>query len=269
MRQLRVLVIGAHPDDCDGGCGGIALKYCRSGCTVRFVSVTDGSAGHQSLCREELAQIRRAEAQASAAAGGFTYTVLDNPDGRLEVNLKTRDGLLRIIRDFGPDILFTHRPNDYHPDHRYTAQLVQDNSYLIMVPNVCPDTPIMKSQPAIFYMRDSFKRPYPFTPDITVNIDDVIGKKLELITCHKSQFSDFLPWIDRLQLAIPQGYDNNRYAYDFVYGNDGDTARLYRELLTARYGDQKGNAVQYAEAFEMSEYGRQIPTEEMGDYFPL
>ncbi|MEA4831113.1 MAG: PIG-L deacetylase family protein [Oscillospiraceae bacterium] len=269
MLKLRILIIGAHPDDCDGGCGGIALKYIKEGCTVQFVSVTDGSAGHQSYKREALAKIRKSEAQASAAVGGLTYLVLDNPDGRLEVNLNTRDELLRIIRNFAPDIIITHRPNDYHPDHRYTSQLVQDNSYLIMIPNVCPDTPALKFQPAIFYMSDSFKRPYSFSPNVAVSIDDVIDRKLEMVSCHKSQFFDFLPWIDRLQKGIPEDYDDSKYAYDCVNGSDRRSADRFRNLLIARYGEQRGSAVEYAEAYEMSEYGSQISEEEINDYFPL
>lgn len=267
-KKLNIMVIGAHPDDCDGGCGGIVLKYRKLGHAVQFVSTTNGSAGHQSYDRPTLAKIRKMESQTVAEKSGISYLVLDYDDGRLEVNLESREKILRIIRRFSPDIIFTHRPNDYHPDHRYTSQLVQDSSYLVMIPNVCPDTPVMKVQPIICYMSDSFKRPYPFSPDIAVGIDDVIEQKLEMVSCHKSQYFDFLPYLDHLQNLIPTDYDDSRYAYDCVNTCDAKTANNYRKQLIARYGKETGQAVKYAEAYEISEYGRQIEKDEIDNYFP-
>jgi LmbE family N-acetylglucosaminyl deacetylase len=268
-KTLHIMVIGAHPDDCDGGCGGLAIKYSSLGHKVKFISTTDGSAGHQSIGRAELGRIRKEEAKAAAVVGELEYQVLDYADGRLEANLDTRENLLRIIRNFSPDLIFTHRPNDYHPDHRYTSQLVQDASYLIMVPNICPDTPAMKFQPTIFYMRDNFKHPYVFTPNVVVSLDDVIDQKLKMVSCHKSQFFDWLPWIDRLQKAFPEDYDDSKFAYDCVNVNDRGAADKFRNLLIARYGSEAGISIEYAEAYEMSEYGNEIAQEEMNDFFPF
>lgn len=268
-KKLNIMVIGAHPDDCDGGCGGIALKYRKLGHAVQFISTTDGSAGHQSCDRSTLAKIRRAEAQLAGEKGDIFYQVMNDQDGRLEGNLKSRETILRVIRKFEPDIIFTHRLNDYHPDHRYTSQLVQDSSYLVMIPNVCPDTPPMKFQPIICFIKDGFKRPYPFSADIAVRIDDVIDRKLEMVSCHKSQYADFLPYMDHLQNLLPQDYDDSKYAFDCVNTSDAKTANEYREQLIARYGEKTGLAAKYAEVYEISEYGRQINKEEINDYFPL
>ena len=145
-------MIGAHPDDCDLTCGGIAIKYSKLGHKVKFVSVTNGDAGHQDHTREELAKIRAEEARQSALTAGIEYEVLDFHDGNLKVDIPTREKILGVIREFNPDLIFTHRPNDYHPDHRYTSILVQDASYLVMVPKVCPNVPYLKHQPIILYM---------------------------------------------------------------------------------------------------------------------
>jgi LmbE family N-acetylglucosaminyl deacetylase len=268
-KSIRLMVIGAHPDDCDGSCGGLAIQYSALGRAVKFVSVTDGSAGHQSIGRQALAKIRREEAKNVAAAANIEYQVLDFPDGRLEVNLGSRETILRIIRLFNPHIIITHRPNDYHPDHRYTSQIVQDASYLVRVPAVCQDTPAMTFQPAIFFMSDEFKRPYPFSPDAVVSTDDVFEQKVKMVSCHKSQYFDWLPWMDSIQNSLPDHYDVSRYAYDCMNSNDSGTADRFRNLLISRYGVAKGSSIKYAEAYELSEYGAKPSSDEWNEYFPV
>jgi LmbE family N-acetylglucosaminyl deacetylase len=269
IKNPRLMVIGAHPDDCDCYCGGLAVKYSRLGRAVQFVSVTDGSAGHQSLDRQTLAEIRKGEAKESAEAADINYLVLDYPDGRLEVNLETREAIIRLIRSFNPDIIITHRLNDYHPDHRYTSQLVQDASYLVMVPAICPDTPAIKRQSAIFFMSDTFEKPYPFTPSAIIGIDDVFGQKLKMVSSHRSQFFDWLPWLDSVQNALPEEYDTENYAFDFISCYDSRLANRFRQALTAKYGLQSGNTMRYAEAYELSEYGAPLSDDDWDVYFPL
>lgn len=266
MKKLNIMVVGAHPDDCEGGCGGTAIKYVREGCHVTFVSVTDGSAGHQTMDREILAKVRRQEAAESAKTAGIDSIVLSHPDGRLEADLEAREEMVRLIRRLRPDLIFTHRLNDYHPDHRNTSQIVEDSSYLVMVPAICPDTPALDYQPAIFFIHDSFERPYPFCADIAVAIDEVLEQKIRMTSCHRSQYSDFLPWMARKQGEIDENYEISRYPYDAIAGWDASTAEHCRSRLLARYG--KENAIRYAEAYEMSEYGRQLSPDELEDYFP-
>src|SRR5687768_10204017 len=136
---LRLLILGAHPDDADYFAGGTAALYRRHGHTVRMVSVTDGGAGHHEAAGPGLIKRRRAEAAASGKVIGADYIVLDAPDGGLMPTLENRRILIRLIREFQPDLILTHRPNDYHPDHRYTSQLVQDASYMLTVPAVAPE----------------------------------------------------------------------------------------------------------------------------------
>src|SRR5688572_24471858 len=111
-----LLVFGAHPDDCEYTTGGLAALFAKRGGRVRFVSVTNGDAGHQTLAGAQLATIRRAEAKAAADALGIESLVLDNHDGELLPTLDRRRQIIGIIREFKADLILTPRPNDYHPD---------------------------------------------------------------------------------------------------------------------------------------------------------
>ena len=175
---LRVIVFGAHPDDCDMDAGGTAALWAAKGHQVKCVSVTNGDAGHQSEGGGALARRRRAEAQEAGRRLGIAeYEVLDNHDGELEPTLAVRQEVIRRIRRWNADVVIAPRPNDYHPDHRYTGVLVQDTAYMVMVPNVCPDTPPLRKNPVFLYSQDHFQRPNPFRPDVAVAIDSVIERR--------------------------------------------------------------------------------------------
>src|SRR5215467_8173448 len=186
MLPLHILVLGAHPDDADYKAGGTAARWRQLGHEVKFVSVTDGGAGHQTLRGEVLVARRRAEAQAAGAIIGASYDVLDHPDGGLLPTLEARHQLIRLIRGFRPDLVLTHRPNDYHPDHRYTSTLVMDAAYLLTVPAVCPDVPHLPRDPVLAYFSDGFTRPVPFRPDVVVDIGPVAETVVRMLDCHVS-----------------------------------------------------------------------------------
>src|SRR5258708_18141825 len=166
QQPLRVIAIGAHPDDCDIGAAGTAVKFVALGHKVKFLSVTNGDAGHQTMGGGALAQRRRAEAMESARRLGIEYEVLDNHDGELLPSLEVRKQIIRRIREWNADIVIAPRPNDYHPDHRYTGVLVQDAAYMVVVPNVAPDLPLLPRNPVFFYFQDNFQRPTPFRPHL-------------------------------------------------------------------------------------------------------
>src|SRR5689334_10381543 len=201
--RLRVLAFGAHPDDCDFTAGGVGALYTRQGHEVLFVSVTNGDAGHHEMGGARLAQRRRAEAAAAGAAIGIRYEVLDNHDGELLPTLENRRQIISIIRSFRPDLVMTPRPNDYHPDHRYTSQLIQDAAYMVTVPNVCAFAEHLPVDPVIVYVSDTFQRPYPFTPDVVVAIDDVVEQKVDMAACHVSQVYEWLPYNGRYLDQVP------------------------------------------------------------------
>jgi LmbE family N-acetylglucosaminyl deacetylase len=167
-QPVRVLIIGAHPDDADIKAGGTAAKWCDHGTVVRLVSLTAGRAGHQSQHGPELARRRTAEADAAARSIGATYEILDIPDGELDDRLEYRQRVIRLIRTFRPDVLITHRTTDYHPDHRFAGLLVQDAAYLLTVPAVCADVPHLSAMPVFLYFSDAFRKPCRFDPDIAV-----------------------------------------------------------------------------------------------------
>lgn len=266
--KMRVLVIGAHPDDCELGTGGAAIKFRRQGHTVKYIYATNGDAGHHEYGGGKLANIRSQEVKKSCAVAGIEYEILDNHDGYLEVTIKLREKFIQIIRSFAPDLIITHRPNDYHPDHRNTSLLVQDSSYLITVPNICPLTPPLSKQPVILYMHDNFKRPYEFVPHVIISIDDVMEEKLEMLNCHESQFYEWLPWNRGEADTVPENCDERKkWLFEYQSRRYENIANKYREELINKYGVIHGGKIRFAEAFEISEYGRQLSGKEVLKYF--
>src|SRR5205085_2988336 len=142
----------------------------------------------------ELARRRKAEAAASGAVIGAAYEVLDNHDGELLPTLDNRRQIIRLMRSFRPDLVLTHRPNDYHPDHRYTSQLVQDAAYMVTVPPIVADTPHLERNPVIAYLPDDFQKPYPFQPTVAVDVSGVVDRIAAMLHCHASQFYEWLPY---------------------------------------------------------------------------
>src|ERR1035437_122536 len=160
--SIRVIVFGGHPDDCDRTAGGTAIKFVKMGCKVKFVSLTNGDAGHQLMGGGILAQRRLAEAQEAGRHFGVEYTVLDNHDGELMPTLENRLKVIREIRKWNADIVIAPRPDDYHPDHRYTCILVQDASFMVIVPNIASETPALKKNPVFLYPTSS-------DPDVAID----------------------------------------------------------------------------------------------------
>jgi len=216
-----------------------------------------------------LARRRAAEAAAAAAEAGIESVVLDIHNNGLEADIPTREIFIRLIREYAPDIIFTHRPWDYHPDHRRASLLVQDSSYAVLIPNVCPLTPVLKKTPAIFYTCDHFKKPAEFMPDVAVAIDDVMDIKIRIVRAHESQIYEWLPWVDGQLDKIP-GDEAGRLAWitDKQQARDKKTADRFRNELIARYGPEAGARIQFAEAFERCEYGARLNDDEIRAMFP-
>jgi LmbE family N-acetylglucosaminyl deacetylase len=267
--QLHVLIIGAHPDDAEESCGTAAL-YLASGHNVKLVSVTNGDAGHQVMGGGELMRRRAEEARKSGDILGIEYQLLDNHDGELMPTLENRRKIIRLIREFHSDIVITHRLNDYHPDHRNTAQLVLDAAYMVTVPNICPETPILKKNPVILYTSDNFSKPTLFEPDVVVGIDETIEKKIDMYDCHVSQMYEWLPWNMGIIDQVPKGKAEKReWMAKYRRGEAEQMATKYRDKLITLYGAEKGSRIKYAEAFEDSEYGTRLNKENIPVLFPF
>jgi LmbE family N-acetylglucosaminyl deacetylase len=266
--RIRVIAFGAHPDDCDIRMAGTAAQFAAMGHLVKFVAVTNGDAGHQSQGGGALAKRRRAEAQEAGRRLGIAeYEVLDNHDGELLPSLHVREQIIRRIRQWNADLVLAPRPNDYHPDHRYTGILVQDAAYMVVVPNVAPDTPPLEKNPVFLYFQDHFQRPNPFRPDIAVAIDDVFDKKIAALDAHVSQFYEWLPWVDRRLHEVPKDPAERRKWLAQERG--GRITPEVRKALEKWYGPERAAKVQYAEAFEICEYGRQPSDAEIRQLFPM
>lgn len=266
--KLRVLAIGAHPDDCDIKFGGTAAKMAAAGHAVKFVSVTNGDAGHQTLAGAALAKRRYLETQESARRLGIAeYQVLDNHDGELMPTLEVRKQIIRIIRDWKADIVIAPRTNDYHPDHRYTAMLVQDAAYMVVVPNVATDTPRLERNPVFMYFQDGFQKPYPFRPDVVVPIDDVWEKKVSALDAHASQFYEWLPWVDGRLDEVPKD-PKERRAWLGKRRVQPLTDEV-RKVLAEEIGAEAAAKVRYVESFELCEYGRRPSLQELRAMFPI
>jgi LmbE family N-acetylglucosaminyl deacetylase len=267
IAQTRVIAFGAHPDDCDIRAAGTAALFKAAGAAVKFVSVTNGDAGHQTMKGAELAARRLGEAKESARRLGIEYEVLENHDGELLPTLEVRRQIIREIRQWNADIVLAPRPNDYHPDHRYTGVLVQDAAYMVVVPNLIPEVPALRKNPVFLYYEDNFQRPNPFRPDIAVDLDSVIDKKVEALDSHVSQFYEWLPWVDGKLGDVPAG-SAERKAWLKRTRTRPITPQV-RASLIKWYGAQKGNAAQFYEAFEICEYGVQPDEARIRELFPM
>ena len=269
--KLRIIAFGAHPDDNELRLAGTAAKWAALGHHVKFVSVTNGDIGHWREAGGPLARRRTQEVQQAAKLLGITTQVLDLHDGELEPTLENRRTITRLIRDWKADIVLGHRPEDYHPDHRAVGVLVRDASYMVTVPFFCPDTPHLERNPVFLSYEDRFTRPEPMRADIVVAIDDVVEKKLAAVEAMPSQFYEgganggaaLVPSDEagkaRRTTEVREGF-RKRFA---------STAQRFRDRLREFYGAQRGDAVQYAEAFEISEYGRRPSAEEIRRLFPF
>lgn len=267
---LRILVVGAHPDDCEFKAAGTAALYRAGGHRVKFVSVTNGESGHHRIGGEELIRIRKAEAEASAAVCGVEYEILSHRDGHLLPSLQARLEIIRLIRRFEPDLVLTHRPNDYHPDHRYTSQLVCDAAYLVTVPPVAADVPHLRDNPVFAYLSDHFQRPYPFTPDVVVDVEPVLEQAVEMLHCHKSQFYDWLAYNHRYEDELPHSDDERRaWLAEFYKRRIAPLADRFRDRLIELYGPERGRSIRYVEAFETCEYGSPLTGEARRRLFPF
>lgn len=276
---MKILMIGAHQDDNEFRCGGLAHKYVQMGYDVRFLSMCNGCGGHHILSPEETVRTRAAESAKVAKFLGVQYDVWDIDDCNLVADLATRKRLIRYIREFSPDMIITHRTNDYMPDHRAAGQLVQDASYLLIVPHECPDVPAMRKMPLIMYNEDAFSNP-AFRADIVLDMDSEIDTKLKIASFNVSQVYEWLPYSEGSEKEVPTD-DEARFKWlkgmeitsdttdeEIMAAKGGysvryaKTAASFRKKLIERYGYEKGAKIRYAEAFELSEYGAKL-TEEL------
>jgi len=270
VKTLRIIAIGAHPDDCDFKFGGTAALFSEMGHKVKFLTLTNGDAGHQNMGGGVLGNRRRKEAREAGNILGVEYEVLDNHDGELVPGLEVRNEVIRKIREWDADIVLGLRSNDYHPDHRNAGIIVQDAAYLVIVPNIVSDTPPLKKNPVFLYMNDNFQKPNPFSQDVAVIIDKVMKKKIQALAAHESQMFEWGPWISgKKNIAIPE---NSKKRVDWLNEKYNGKKIFNQEELKAIktwYPEKNISEVKNAEFFELCEYGYQPTKNELEQLFPM
>lgn len=281
---MKILMIGAHQDDNEFRCGALAKKYVDLGHEVTFLSMCNGCGGHHILTPEETTATRAKESAKVAELLGITYDVWDIDDCSIVADLETRRRLIRYIRKISPDLIIAHRTIDYHADHRAAAQLVQDASYLLIVPHECPDVPAMKTCPVIMYFEDRFTNP-EFKADVVIDIDTEIDIKLKIANINVSQVYEWLPytngqtvpddpkerfeWLKGMDIT-PETTDEEVLAAQRGYAvRYAKTAARFRKELIEKYGVERGSKIRYAEAYQVSEYGSPLTEEKKKELFPF
>lgn len=267
---LRLLILGAHPDDAEYHAGGLAAIYRRLGHDVKMVSVTNGDAGHYQLRGQVLATTRRAEAHASGDVIDAPYKVWDFHDGKLEPTFDVREQIIREIRTYKPDLVLTHRPNDYHPDHRAVGQAVQDASYLVTVPPIVPDAPALMKDPVVAYLNDLFTKPTPMEPHVVLDVTGELDTIVQMLACHRSQVFDWLPYNEGVLDQVPDD-DDAKFAWlrDWYIDKIKPFAERYRDAIIATYGQERGQAIEHVHVFEVSEYAAPLDDAARRRLFPM
>jgi LmbE family N-acetylglucosaminyl deacetylase len=269
--KLRIIIFGAHPDDAEYRGAGVAMKWAKMGHHVKLVSATNGDIGHWQIAGGPLAQRRTKEVMEVARRLGVTTEVLDIHDGEIMPTLENRRSFTRLIRQWNADIVITNRPNDYHPDHRYTSILVQDSAYMVTVPFFAPDVPPLQKNPVFLYTADRFQKPNPFTADVAVSIDEVIEPTLDALLVMESQIHE--GGANGNAKLYPADEAARRQRREAVRKNlarrYAGAADAYRPALVKFYGNERGQKVRYAQAFEICEYGRRPSAEELKQMFPF
>lgn len=271
--KQRIIVFGAHPDDAEYKTGGTAAKWAKLGHHVKLVSVTNGDIGHWQMAGGPLAQRRTAEVSAAAKILGTTSQVLDIHDGELLPTLEHRKLITKLIREWRADIVISHRPWDYHPDHRYVGVLVQDAAFMVTVPYFCPDVPPLKKNPVFLYSSDGFRKPYPFDPDIAVSVDDVFETKLAAIHQLPSQaYEGGANGSEEHVRSVPPESNpaaRKTWLKERWSSRQSTEANKARDVLIRLYGEDRGKAVKHAETFEICEYGSRPSGDELRRLFPF
>ncbi len=265
----KLLILGAHPDDAEYFAGGLATRYRQLGRTVKIVSVTDGSSGHHERSSEELVPIRRQEALNAGQIIGAAYETWDFPDARLQPTLEVRQRIICEIRQFQPDLVLTHRPFDYHPDHRAVGQAVQDASYLVTVPLVVNEVPALRKDPVIAYMYDPFTRPVSIRCDVVLDVSDQLSTIARMLACHRSQLFEWLAYEEGILDTVPKDETEKlQWVEAWIARHVRPRALRYRQDLIDRCGPQRGQEIEFIELFEISEYAKQLRDQDRGILFP-
>lgn len=231
----KILIICAHPDDAELECGGFIMKY-RTRFDISVLILTNGSRGSRDNLSHDtiLSEIREKEARQAAVYGNYSVFFGCFNDGELMDSLDIRNKIISFIRLIKPVAVFTHRDNDYHPDHRCVSRMVQDSLVAIYCDGYLPEYPAIDYVPAVLFFWNRFDRPSKFSCDLYIDITDYIEEKKQLLEIHTSQFSN-------KELIESELYKKGRIINQLYskmnegYGEAFELCQYLREQDVARY----------------------------------
>jgi len=182
---VRVLAVGAHPDDVEFLCAGTLVKCVARGDEVTIAVATNGEVGSSTLAKHEIAAIRKKEAEASASLLGARLIWMGFPDEFLFSDAATRTRFIDVLREANPDFVIAHSPGDYHPDHRISGEIITDARILSTIRNIVTEHPPCAKIPHVYYM-DTLGG-VDFAPELFVDITREIETKKAMLLKHESQ----------------------------------------------------------------------------------
>lgn len=182
---MNILAIGAHPDDVEESCAGTLAKYAKMGHKIFIATATNGNVGSSTLSMEEIAKVRKEEARKAASIIGAEYICLDYDDEMLFEDRSVRLAFIDLVRYCKADVILTHSPEDYNPDHELTSKIIRDIAVMIPVPHIKTKNPPNDKIPIIAYFEPVHG--LGFIPTEYVDITDTMEIKKAMCAEHKSQ----------------------------------------------------------------------------------
>ena len=202
--NLKVFAVGCHPDDIEFMMSGTLMRLKEAGYEIHYMNVANGSCGSDVLERDDIVRIRREESMAAAALIGAVYheSISNDLEVFYERELLFRMGA--VMREVAPDIILTHSPVEYMEDHSNTCRLAVSAAFSRGMKNflTIPETATVTKTVTIYHcLPYGLQTPLrePVSADLYIDVTEVMDKKSEMLSCHKSQKE----WLD-----VSQGMDS-------------------------------------------------------------
>lgn len=236
----------AHPDDAEILCAGTLIRLAGLGWEVHIATMTAGDCGSATLSAEAAAALRKAEAARSAGLVGAHYRCLEEHDGFVMYDKPTLRKVVDLMRTVAPGIVISHAPSDYMMDHEQTSLLARGASFLFAAPNASAIPPVSGLRVPHLYFTDPLEGRAPSGhvagATTVIRIAKELRKKIEMLSCHKSQFE----WMehhnqsgDLARMVERHAIDRGRLigavaaeAFDQFLGHGYPSDDLLRDLLS-------------------------------------
>lgn len=239
---MNILAVGAHPDDVETMCAGTLAKYASQGHKVFIATATNGNIGSSTLSKDEIGKIRKQEAANSAAIIGAEYICLDYDDELFYETLDVRMSFINLVRHCKADVIFTHNPHDYNPDHELTSKIINDIAVMVPIAKLETEEEPYDVIPSIWYFEPANSMGFVLTD--YVDITDFYETKMKMLGCMESQKQWMVDNYASLNGDLNRFFDTIRitsefrgmqagckYAEGFVRALDGYRTRLTERVL--------------------------------------